>query len=137
MRQPIIRGQTLEDWTELRRRRRRRRRRLPFDENARFSLLFVWTLSPLLSVPSLWLISHHSHRLIFSEARRPRPPPHLGPGQSWLHAGAVMLPLAVHRHRFPAAPATAGPRNRQTTALPRSARKKTSCLHDTSANGGG
>lgn len=59
------------------------------------------TLAPLLR-PGLWLISRHSHRLIFSTTRRPGRPHTRAPANPGrrcsiglvvaFHAGAVMLP---------------------------------------------
>lgn len=112
MRRPIIRGGPWKNWTEPTIDVSLETRERPS------SLLSIGTLSPLLYVPSLWLISRHSHRLIFSTSRRPRPPPYPGPRPILLHAGAVMLPLMVQRHRSPCSTVTAGPRGQWATCPP-------------------
>lgn len=112
MRRPIIRGGPWKNWTEPTIDVSLETRERPS------SLLSIGTLSPLLYIPSLWLISRHSHRLIFSASRRPRPPPYPGPRPILLHAGAVMLPLMVQRHRSPRSTASAGPRGQYATYPP-------------------
>lgn len=72
MRRPIIRGGPWKNWTEPTIDVSLETRERPS------SLLSIGTLSPLLYIPRLWLISRHSHRLIFSASRRPRPPPYPG-----------------------------------------------------------
>lgn len=104
MRRPIIRGGPWKNWTEP-----TTDVSLETRERRPSSLLSIGTLSPLLYVPSLWLISRHSHRLIFSASRRPRPPPYPGPRPILLHAGAVMLPLMVQHRRSPRFTVSAGP----------------------------
>lgn len=71
------------------------------------------TLAPLLR-PGLWLISRHSHRLIFSTTRRPGRPHTRAPANpgrrcpigvvaaaAAFHAGAVMLPHSDPPSPFP------------------------------------
>lgn len=108
MRRPIIHGGPWKNWTEPTIDVSLETRERPS------SLLSIGTLSPLLYIPSLWLISLHSHRLIFSASRRPRPPPYRGPRPILFHAGAVMLPLMVQRHRSPRSTTSAGPRGQWT-----------------------